>query len=147
MSRIHIGLLVNNIAKSKQFYSTLFGEDPVVEKADYAKWTPSKLQVNFTITERQDNDASDAVHFGIEAPDNNELAQIITRLEQATDDLAYEDEAVCCYHKSKKAWGADADAFLWEAFATSGQHDEYGENNQELKSIQERALQRSEPTS
>ncbi len=140
MSRIHISLVVKDLDKAKSFYNALFGEKPVVEKEDYAKWTPEHLPVNFTIVDRQESGQFGAVHFGIEAQDENELSETIARLEQATQEVAYQDEVTCCYHKSKKAWGADADAYLWEAFLTSDQHPEYGEDSLELKSIRERAL-------
>ncbi len=43
-------------------------------------------------------------------------------------------------NKAKKAWGADAQAFLWGAFLTSGQYFEYGVDTLDLKSACGRAL-------
>jgi predicted enzyme related to lactoylglutathione lyase len=38
MKRFHVDLSVHNLPQSIRFYSNLFGTEPSVAKADYAKW-------------------------------------------------------------------------------------------------------------
>ena len=38
MKRLHVHVSVDDLAKSIQFYSTLFVAEPTVTRADYAKW-------------------------------------------------------------------------------------------------------------
>jgi hypothetical protein len=38
MKRFHVHIHVTDLDSSVRFYSTLFGEPPVVIKSDYAKW-------------------------------------------------------------------------------------------------------------
>jgi len=142
MTRLHIGLVVADLERAKAFYSKLFGEPPVIEKNDYVKWTPENPKVNFTIVDRQDSVEFGAVHFGIEAENATEFEGIVDRLEQATNNLDVQDEAICCYHKSKKVWGVDADAYLWEAFHTYDDHSEYGEDKSSLKAVRDRVKQK-----
>ncbi|MEO1191029.1 MAG: VOC family protein [Pseudomonadota bacterium] len=142
MSRVHIGLVVKDLKKARHYYSTLFGAEPSVERDDYIKWTPAHIPMNFTIIDRQENAAFGVVHFGIETEDEEELQATIKRLEQATDEVRREDDAECCYHRSKKAWAVDPDAFLWEVFHTSEQHLEYGDDKWDLKEIRDRAQAR-----
>ena len=52
MRRIHIGLDVQDLDASIRFYSQLFGQEPEVIKADYAKWMVEDPRVNFSITAR-----------------------------------------------------------------------------------------------
>ena len=50
MKRFHVHVHVADLDSSVRFYSTLFGEQPVVIKADYAKWMLEDPRVNFAIT-------------------------------------------------------------------------------------------------
>ena len=38
MKRFHVHVSVDDLGKSIEFYSGLFGMPPAVEKVDYAKW-------------------------------------------------------------------------------------------------------------
>jgi len=54
MKRFHIHVSVENLDRSIQFYSTLFGATPARVEADYAKWMLEDPRVNFAIsTHRQ----------------------------------------------------------------------------------------------
>ena len=51
MKRIHVHVSVEkDLPESVRFYSTLFGSEPGVLKADYAKWALSDPLVNFAIS-------------------------------------------------------------------------------------------------
>lgn len=52
MKRMHLHVSVDDLAKSINFYSTLFGASPTVEKPDYAKWMLEDPRVNFAISKR-----------------------------------------------------------------------------------------------
>ena len=49
MKRLHVHVGVADLDRSIQFYSTLFGADPTVQKPDYAKWMLEDPRVNFAI--------------------------------------------------------------------------------------------------
>ena len=50
MKRFHAHVRVDDLESSVRFYSTLFGAEPAVLKADYAKWMLDDPRVNFAIT-------------------------------------------------------------------------------------------------
>jgi predicted enzyme related to lactoylglutathione lyase len=50
MKRFHAHVRVGDLESSVRFYSTLFGTEPAVLKADYAKWMLVDPPVNFAIT-------------------------------------------------------------------------------------------------
>jgi len=133
MSRIHIGLNVKDLDASIQFYSDLFGAAPSVTKSDYAKWMLEDPRVNFSISTRC-NTGHD-VHFGIQVDGEGELREAAARLRQAGRQVVDEPGAVCCYHRSEKAWVADPQNHLWETFRTVGEATDYGEDNQELDAL------------
>ena len=52
MKRFHVHVAVPDLAESVRFYSTLFGAEPTVTRADYAKWMLEDPRVNFAISQR-----------------------------------------------------------------------------------------------
>ena len=133
MRRIHIGMNVENLDESIRFYSDLFGQAPSMAKDDYAKWMLDDPRVNFSITAR--DRTAEKVHFGIQVESSDELAETARRLDGAGREVVAEEGAVCCYHRSEKAWVADPQGFLWETFLTTGEATVYGEDNAELRQL------------
>ena len=131
--RIHIGLDVEDIAQSVGFYTDLLGAPPVVLKSDYAKWMLDDPRVNLSITSKRA--APGGVHFGVQVENEAELSEVSDRLARAGRNVLAEPGAVCCYHRSDKAWVVDPDKFRWETFFTSGESTVYGENNAELDAL------------
>ena len=133
MRRIHIGLNVKNLNASVQFYSELFGVKPGVLKDDYAKWMLEDPRVNFSVTSRCGMEHD--IHFGIQVDSEEELSDTAGRLREAGRQVVDEPGAVCCYHRSEKAWVADPQNLLWETFLTVGEATEYGEDNPDLDAL------------
>lgn len=114
MKRFHIHIGVEDLAKSVQFYSTLFGHAPVKLKEDYAKWLLDDPKLNFAISTRSSEKGLN--HLGIQVDDNLELTQITERLKKADLGVFDEGEVTCCYAKSNKAWVTDPAGIPWEAY-------------------------------
>ena len=133
MRRIHIGMNVESLEGSIRFYSDLFGQAPSMVKDDYAKWMLDDPRVNFSITAR--DCTAEKVHFGIQVEHADELAETARRLEGAGREVVAEDDIVCCYHRSEKAWVADPQGYLWETFLTTGEATVYGEDNAALREL------------
>jgi len=126
MRRIHVGLTVEDLQASVQFYSTLFGVEPGLQRPDYAKWMLEDPRVNFSITTRCAPEGK--VHFGIQVEQEAELAEIGERLEAAGEAVSHQPETTCCYHHSSKTWARDPEGFHWETFLTTAVAAEFGEN-------------------
>ena len=126
MKRLHVHVSVDDLAKSIQFYNTLFSVEPTVTKEDYAKWMLDDPRVNFAISKR----GSDAGirHLGIQVEDRAELADMYSRLQRAEADVLDEGATTCCYAKSEKSWVADPQGVQWETFLTTGESTIYGSN-------------------
>lgn len=139
MSRIHIGLEVGDLEKSIEFYTQMFGCEPITRESDYAKWTPNEPTVNFSITSRG-GEAAGSVHFGVEVDGKTELDVIANRLADAGETIIPTGCTECCYHKSEKAWVIDPDANRWETFYSSGRHTKYGEDQPQLSIAHEERL-------
>ena len=116
MKRMHIHVGVDNVAQSIQFYSALFGAEPVKAKTDYAKWMLDDPRINFAISTESGKTGVD--HLGIQVEQEGELAALRERLQNADMTLIDEGETVCCYARSDKSWIKDPNGIAWEAYQT-----------------------------
>ncbi|MBS0581068.1 MAG: VOC family protein [Proteobacteria bacterium] len=124
MKRLHVHLSVKDLGASIRFYSQLFATEPVVQKADYAKWMLEDPRVNFAISQR---DGKPGVqHLGIQVEDRAELAEVYERLQRADAPVLEEGETTCCYAQSEKSWIEDPQGVPWETFLTTGESVDYG---------------------
>ena len=125
MKRFHVHVGVHDLKESIRFYSALFGGQPTVEKADYAKWMLEDPRVNFAISTHSGG-APGIDHLGIQVEDGDELQEVYGRLKQAEGPVLEEGKTTCCYHQSEKSWIADPQGVSWEAFHTTGEATVYG---------------------
>lgn len=125
--RFHVHVGVADLDQSIAFYSGLFGAQPSVTKADYAKWMLDDPKVNFAISQK-DGAAKGVEHLGVQVDSESELAAVYGRLKQAGGPVLEEGATTCCYAKSEKSWIADPDGVVWEAFHTTGESTNYGDS-------------------
>ena len=126
MKRFHVNVAVTDIAHSIDFYRTLFGEEPTVQKHDYAKWMLEDPRINFSIN--QSSRKRGINHVGLQADTMAELGQIRNRLQAAGEKTFDQVNAECCYANSDKSWIRDPDDVAWETFVTHGQITHYGDD-------------------
>ena len=128
MKRFHVHVAVNDLSKSIAFYSAIFGEQPNVVKADYAKWMLEDPRINFAISNR--GHVPGVNHLGLQAEDDAELEAIHANLQKADTIVLPEKGAHCCYSKSDKYWVTDPQGIAWESFRSLGSVPLYGEEHQ-----------------
>jgi catechol 2,3-dioxygenase-like lactoylglutathione lyase family enzyme len=129
MKRFHIHVGVKNLEQSVQFYSTLFGQKPVKQKPDYAKWLLDDPRLNFAISTMTGEVGVN--HLGIQVETPTELNEITGRLKSADLGVYDEGEATCCYAKSNKAWVSDPAGVPWEAYQNMADVDVYSAPSEE----------------
>ena len=129
MKRFHIHVGVKNIETSVQFYSTLFGQKPVKQKEDYAKWLLEDPRLNFAISTRSGHVGVN--HLGIQVEEPAELEEITERLKKADLGVYDEGEVTCCYAESNKAWVKDPSGVAWEAYQNMADADIFSEGEEE----------------
>ena len=119
MKRFHVNVGVKDLHQSIQFYSTLLGQHPTIQKEDYAKWMLDDPCVNFSISTRSNKMGIN--HVGIQAENENEFNEIRDRLSKADSQTIDQPDVTCCYAQSTKAWIHDPDGVAWETFLTRGE--------------------------
>lgn len=125
MKCLHVHLSVADLESSIGFYNTVFGCEPSVRKADYAKWMLEDPRVNFAISTRSRRTGLD--HLGIQAENEAELAELKARLERAGTKIVEQRKAGCCYAVSDKYWALDPQGIPWESFHSLGEIPVFGE--------------------
>ena len=133
MSRFHVHVHVDDLARSTRFYATLFGAEPSVVEADYAKWMLDDPKVSFAISTRG---ATGLSHFGIQVGTDGELREIALRLKAAGETTLDQEAVTCCYAKGNKSWVSDPAGIRWETFHTFGNATVYGEGDRLAESAQ-----------
>ncbi|HEY9549354.1 MAG TPA: ArsI/CadI family heavy metal resistance metalloenzyme [Kiloniellaceae bacterium] len=118
MKRLHVHLRVDDLARSIEFYTALFGSAPSLVKHDYAKWQVDEPRVNFAVSKR--GGAAGLDHLGIQVDDGAELTEVAERLSSFGAELVEQKDARCCYAHSDKAWARDPQGISWETFLTHG---------------------------
>ena len=131
MKRFHVHLAVDNLQESVRFYSTLFGAEPSVQKADYAKWMVDDPRINFAISTRGSQPGLN--HFGFEVDSDDELKGMRERLSAADTGLTEESGAHCCYAVSDKYWVTDPQGIAWETYHTLGSIPVFGTQVQDFQ--------------
>ena len=127
MKRLHVHVVVQNLGESVRFYSTLFAAEPTVIKDDYAKWMLEDPRVNFAISNRGGRPGVD--HLGIQVEDDGALSRLDARLRDAGRTVHEQKAARCCYARGDKVWVTDPQGVAWEAFATFGEINVFGEDS------------------
>lgn len=132
MKRFHVNLSVTDLARSTEFYSTLFGLEPTVSKENYAKWMLEDPRINFSISESKNR--SGINHIGLQVDTMVELEDIQGRLSDAEEKTFDQPDAQCCYARSSKTWVNDPDDVAWETFVTHGAISHYGNDREPAES-------------
>ena len=133
MKRFHVHMSVDDIATACSFYSTLFGAEPTVQQADYAKWMLDDPRVNFAISTRGRAPGLD--HLGIQVESDDELAEVSDRLAEAGVTQVAQPNAAGCYAQGSKSWAADPSGIAWETFNTVGEIVTYGEDRVDTRNL------------
>ena len=118
MKRFHVHVAVPNLEQGIRFYSTVFGSEPSVVKAVYAKWMLEDPRVNFAISQR--GGTAGVNHLGFQVDDVAELEHIHSRLRAAGSGVVEEKDVSCCYARSDKYWITDPAGVAWETFRSLG---------------------------
>jgi catechol 2,3-dioxygenase-like lactoylglutathione lyase family enzyme len=127
MKRFHVHIAVESIEQSTQFYNTLFGQQPTVAKADYAKWMLDDPRINFAISQRPARAGQSGLdHLGFQMDSAPELHEMTAALQAAGVAVTGQGETTCCYAKSDKGWVHDPQGIAWESFVTMGEATTYG---------------------
>lgn len=120
--KAHIALNVKDVAKSTEFYRTMFGTEPMKVREGYAKFDLETPALNFSLNQIPPGTAAGTglgalSHLGIQVPTTAEVNAMRGRWLEAGLLPRDEMNVACCYAVQDKAWVTDPDGNEWEVFA------------------------------
>nr|WP_168188834.1 ArsI/CadI family heavy metal resistance metalloenzyme [Thermoflavimicrobium daqui] len=115
MLKPHLAINVKNLDQSIQFYTSLFGVEPVKVKLGYAKFDLEQPALNFTLNEG--GEVSGGInHLGIQVASTQDVLLVKERLQRAGLATFDEMNTNCCYARQDKIWVTSPDGHQWEVF-------------------------------
>jgi catechol 2,3-dioxygenase-like lactoylglutathione lyase family enzyme len=118
MLNVHVGLNVTNLENSIEFYTKVFGVNPVKVKEGYAKFLLEQPGLNFTLNQNTKVEGNQVGHFGFQLETAEEVLLHKERLEREGFFARDEMNTTCCYAVQDKFWVTDPDRNEWEFFYT-----------------------------
>ncbi len=104
LPRVHVHMTVSDLAKSRDFYTRLFGTAPVKEKPGYVKFLPAFGPLNLALSESRPAEGRGHVdHMGIQVESREVVLRELARANQ------------------DKFWVQDPDGVEWEVYVLN--HD------------------------
>ena len=132
MKRLHVHISVPDLQKSIDFYNSLFGTEPTINKPDYAKWMLDEPAVNFAISTGRGKKGLN--HLGFQFDSDEEVDSVQARLSGSQISGMAEKDADCCYANSNKYWTINPTGIPWEQFHTMSEIKTFGDGpSKELK--------------
>ena len=115
-AKVHLHLHVSDLTKSREFYRTFFGADPVKEKTGYVKFLPTWGPVNLALSEGGSAGEGAVNHLGIQVETTAEVMTQLARIKAAGLPVQEEMGVDCCHANQDKFWVQDPDGVEWEVY-------------------------------
>jgi catechol 2,3-dioxygenase-like lactoylglutathione lyase family enzyme len=120
MSRLQLALNVEDLEKSIEFYSRLFGAEPAKVRPGYANFAIAEPPLKLVLMENRGHGGS-LNHLGVEVEDVDTVDALQTRLAESGLASAEERDTTCCYAKQDKFWvQGTPNGEQWEIYTVLG---------------------------
>ncbi|WP_067929637.1 ArsI/CadI family heavy metal resistance metalloenzyme [Alicyclobacillus shizuokensis] len=129
----HVAINVRDFERSLAFYRTFFGLEPVRVRPGYAKFDVEQPPLNFTINQRDYEDAGALNHLGLQVSSTDDVLAAKERLMAAGMATFDEMNTTCCYAVQDKIWVTDPDGNRWEVFVVLEQEDDRKESGVQVE--------------
>ena len=114
--KAHIALNVEDVEKSREFYSKMLGLEPVKVRKGYAKFDVMTPPLNLTLNESASKGRGALSHLGIQVASTDDVLAVREKWADAGLITRDEMQVNCCYALQDKTWVRDPDGNEWEVF-------------------------------
>ena len=114
--KAHLAINVSKIEDSTEFYSKMFGIEPIKVRTGYAKFDVAQPPLNFTLNQVPFEGKGALSHLGIHVASTADVLDIKSQWQDAGLQPREEMNTTCCYAVQDKAWVSDPDGNEWEVF-------------------------------
>ena len=112
MSRVQLGLNVDDLDAAVDFYQRAFGVPPAKLRPGYANFVVDQPPLKLVLFEHERGGTIN--HLGVEVEDTTAVHAATRRLAEAGLDQRIEDGVDCCHAVQDKVWVVDPDGVEWE---------------------------------
>src|SRR5262245_29076829 len=114
----HVSIDTSDLARSRAFYSALFGCDAVLVRGDYVRFWPAELGLVLALNAGpvREHGTGSLQHLGILFRDQAALRAARERLKEAGFATPGEAHTECCYAELDQYWATDPSGVRWELF-------------------------------
>ena len=114
--KMHVSLYVSDIAKTTEFYTNFFGQEPAKVKDDYVKYIIDSPALIISFLQNKERVQQNFGHLGFQVETKEELQERLNLAEKENLVSLIEDEIACCYAVQDKFWVTDPDGIQWEVY-------------------------------
>lgn len=130
--RLQLALDVADLDAAIDFYSRMFGTEPVKVKPGYANFAIADPPLKLVLFERAAEAGTDQPvidhptinHLGVETETADEVVAAEARLTQAGLNTTGVDDTMCCYATKTETWLDGPDGSRWEWYVKTGDSDQ-----------------------
>jgi catechol 2,3-dioxygenase-like lactoylglutathione lyase family enzyme len=133
MVKFHASLNVSNLARSVEFYTALFGQEPVKFYDDYAKFELEEPPLVLSLKPKRACVGGPLNHLGLRLIKTGHLDAVRDRLRRVGARFGEQDDVKCCYARQTKLWITDPDETLWEVYVLHEDVPDWGEKHRKVK--------------
>ena len=128
--RFQLALNVKDLDEAVDYYTRLFGVEVNKRKPGYANLSVQHPPLKLVLVE--DPNATERLnHVGFETFDNDEVEDMIGRLEPAGLTTYIDREEHCCYAMKSSVWAQDPQGLNWEFYKVNEDTEDFGESTTE----------------
>ncbi|MGI9624518.1 MAG: ArsI/CadI family heavy metal resistance metalloenzyme [Acidimicrobiales bacterium] len=115
MSRLQLGMNVENLDAAVDYYSKLFDTTPAKREPGYANFAIANPPLKLVLFENA-GDHGTINHLGIEHENADAVHSELDRVREAGLEVHSEGEDHCCYAFKDEGWIDGADGHRWEIY-------------------------------
>ena len=116
--RLQLALDVSDLDQAVDFYTRLFGTEPVKVKPGYANFAVTDPPLKLVLFENGRGGTIN--HLGVETETAGEVAAAERRIGEAGLETTGVDDTTCCYAEKTETWVAGPDGLRWEWYVKTG---------------------------
>lgn len=131
--KFHASLNVSDLPRSIEFYTALFGEEPVKVYPDYAKFELDEPPLVLSLKPKRACAGGPLNHLGLRLVKTEQLIAVRERLLKVGARFGEQDDVKCCYARQTKLWITDPDETLWEVYVLHEDVPDWGEKHRKVK--------------
>jgi catechol 2,3-dioxygenase-like lactoylglutathione lyase family enzyme len=131
--KFHASLNVSSLARSVEFYTALFGQEPVKFYEDYAKYELEEPPLVLSLKPKRACAGGPLNHLGLRLIETEQLDAVRDRLRSIGARFGEQEDVKCCYARQTKMWITDPDETLWEVYVLHEDVPDWGEKHRKIK--------------